>query len=149
MPAFIIIGNEGIPEQYKTSEWKDAKKFKSRGKPVDKLGKTPVVDLTDEIHIEVYKLKFKKVRQLSYLERAERGFLGIAAIICSLGFALFSKNVRKLLTKSTESVRFGELAPINLTPLPPLPSFSLPPFKKFMEQRATERALRAKQPIAE
>lgn len=127
MPSFNIISNGCIPDQYKTPEWEDAKKFTSYGRLVNKRGN---YIKPKTIEFEAYQLKFKKVRQLSRSERFESFLAALAVVICSLGLALISKEVRNsLLLKPTESVRFAELHPscIKFT-LPKLPVFKPPVF---------------------
>lgn len=48
------------------------------------------------------------MRNFSGLERFGRGLLGIAAVICSLGLALFSESVRNLFISSEKGICFAE-----------------------------------------
>ncbi|ADI38921.1 putative uncharacterized protein [Waddlia chondrophila 2032/99] len=49
-----------------------------------------------------------RVRNFSGLERFGRGLLGVAAVICSLGLALFSESVRNLFISSEKGICFAE-----------------------------------------
>lgn len=49
-----------------------------------------------------------RVRNFSGLERFGRGLLGIAAVICSLGLALFSESVRNLFISSEKGICFAK-----------------------------------------
>ncbi len=128
----IIYKNNNIPNKYASPKWQDAINLK-KGRCFDSKGRYINVYVETKTYVDgmgglikinkyvddlgnkidnyekgpIYELKFKKVRQLSHLERATRGFLGIVAVVCSLGLAFFSKNIRKLFTKRTESIRFG------------------------------------------
>ncbi|KAF3361609.1 hypothetical protein PHSC3_001985 [Chlamydiales bacterium STE3] len=84
-------------------EWKDTPGFKS--KIVDKQGKTPPVAYCGHY----YQLIAQKERKFFLWERLVRGCLGALAIVFSCGGALFSKTVRKLLTKKQQRICFGVL----------------------------------------
>lgn len=92
MIKFKIVNNES--EINLSRPWMDSRKFKSKDKIINLAGRQ-------------YKLIAKKERLFSRAERIGRGFLGTLAVCCSLGCALFSKNIRNLFSKEKEVLRFG------------------------------------------
>jgi F-box-like len=66
------------------------------------------------------------------LPRLIRGFLGTLFVVCSLGIALFSKNVRNFFTETHDRIYFGvgahreKLGPVKRERDPIDPTFSLP-----------------------
>lgn len=110
---FTIISSHNEILTFNDEEWKAPIKFNCKNRIVDKSGKVPSSDYKGN----QYEIISKRQRDLSYLERFGRGFLGTLTVISSLGFALFSKKIIKLFTKQKQSIRFGVL----LLPLKSLP----------------------------
>ncbi len=108
MPAFTIINNSYSITL--DTNWLDSNPFKSRGRIVDAQGRA----VSLEYDGPKYRIISKKERDFSFLERVGRGFLGTLAIVCSLGFAFFSKPIRALFIKHKKAIRFAEL--IDITP---------------------------------
>jgi hypothetical protein len=105
MPRFKIIND--LSEITLNDKWIQATKFNSKGKLVDEKG----CEVGSDYKGRQYELIEKKERAFSEVERLGRGLLGTIAVICTLFLGLFSKSVRKLFTKSTESIRFAVLKP--------------------------------------
>jgi hypothetical protein len=105
MPNFKIITN--INDIQLPNGWTDAIKFKSRNRIVDANGKQVSWDYKGY----KYQLVYKKERIFSCIDRIGRGILAGLAIVLSLGFALFSKHIRQLLTETKEKIRFGIAIP--------------------------------------
>lgn len=105
MPGFRIINNTS--EITLGDEWVPATKFNSKDRIVDEKGHK----VSSGYQGRQYRIIEKRERTFSCSERFGRGFLGILAVVCTLCFALFSKSVRNLLTKSKENIRFAVLVP--------------------------------------
>ncbi|MDF2549052.1 MAG: hypothetical protein K0S07_119 [Chlamydiales bacterium] len=103
MPRFTII--DSTSEIRLSPEWQEAKKFTSHNLLVNAQGEK----VTSTNFGRTYRIIEKRERYFSLLERVERGFLGALAILCSLGLALFSKPIRKLMSKAKETKRFAVL----------------------------------------
>jgi hypothetical protein len=87
----IKIVNELSDIKY--DKWSSCADFKSKDRIVDQNGKK-------------HQILDKRMREYSILEKAGRGFIGVAAVICSFGLALLSKDVRGLF-KKIKTVRFA------------------------------------------
>lgn len=62
---------------------------------------------------------FKKERAFTTLARIGRIFIASVTIVCTLGCALLSKSIRKLISKKAETIRFAVAVPANQA-LPPI-----------------------------
>lgn len=82
--------------------WVKSIPFSNKGKVVDEKGN--IVD--GSYSGRKYRLVTFE-RTLTCLERAGRGFLGVLAIVCSLGLALFSGALRELFIKQKKCIYFG------------------------------------------
>lgn len=89
------------------NQWKPATKFHSKDGIVDENGHRTEAGYKGR----QYRIIEKRERTFSKLERFGRGLLGTVAVVCTLCFALLSKSVRNLLTKSKETIRFAVLEP--------------------------------------
>jgi hypothetical protein len=100
------------------AQWSLASKFHCKDRLVD--GKGNKVDA--QYHGRLYQIVEKRERQFSHLERLKRGLLGITAVVCSLGLALISQDVRELFSRRKETLRFA--IPVsnseNTRPVPPV-----------------------------
>lgn len=104
MPSYTIINNAS--EINLNNQWAPATKFNSKDRIVDEKGHK----ISSDYEGRRYRIIEKRERTFSNLERFERGLLGTIAVVCTLCFALFSKSIRNLFTKSKESIRFAVLA---------------------------------------
>ncbi|NGX43637.1 MAG: hypothetical protein K940chlam7_01936 [Chlamydiae bacterium] len=104
MPSFKKINT--IDEINLSNNWVYSTKFNDKIRILDENGK--LVGSTSNYDGRRYRL-IAKERAFSRTERAERGFLGVAAVVFSLGIALLFSSVRNLLTKEKEKIRFGVL----------------------------------------
>lgn len=103
MAGFKLVNNAS--EITLNNKWAPATKFNSKDRLVDEKGHT----VSSDYKGHQYRIIEKRERTFSGLERLERGFLGTLAVVCTLCFALFSKSVRNLFTKSKASIRFAIL----------------------------------------
>lgn len=92
----------------KYNSWSSAEKFDSRNRIIGKDGKSVDPYSSANNNAQPYFLLIeKKEYHFTTLERIGRGFLGVVAIICSLGAALLFKSVRNLLTQEKKKIRFA------------------------------------------
>jgi hypothetical protein len=103
MPGIKPISN--INEITFDNTWVPAGKFNSKDRLVDGNGNK----ISSDYNGRQYWIIEKRERSFSILERLGRGFLGIVAFVCTLGFGLFSKSVTNLFTKSKKNIRFALL----------------------------------------
>lgn len=109
MSSVKIINNQS--EINLNNKWVPSTKFNSKDRIVDQNGHK----IGSGYKGRQYRIIEKRERAFSGLERFGRGLLGTVAVICTLCFALFSKSVRNLFTKSKENIRFAILeTPVNL-----------------------------------
>ncbi len=102
MADIIYITNRAeIPSE---RGWNDKSDFKRKNQNV-------LVTKSDngEVRTYTYILEAKKTTNFPFLERIFRIFLGCSATLFSLGFGLFSKSVRRLITKSTKASKIFAL----------------------------------------
>lgn len=97
-----------------SSRWEDSKKFHSKNRLVDQFGK-PV---SSNYQGTVYEILSKKEYKYSFFERTARGMVGVAALIATLGLAVFDKNIRNLFKSKKAPIRFA-VAVSNATQIPP------------------------------
>lgn len=110
MSSVKIIHNQS--EINLNNKWVPSTKFNSKDRIVDQNGHK----IGSGYKGRQYRIIEKRERAFSGLERFGRGLLGTVAVICTLCFALFSKSVRNLFTKSKENIRFAVLeTPVNLS----------------------------------
>lgn len=113
MQNFKIIRD--VSEINLDSKWVPAKKFKGKDKLVDAQGNEISATYTGR----QYKIVEKRVWAYSCPKLYFRKYLGILAVIYSLGLALFSKSVRNLFKKSGNSFHFA---------------IEVPPFKEAVKK---------------
>ncbi len=133
MPNFKIITNVyEIPLNRAWVNSPNFKSFKSKGREVDAQGRR----VNSDYQGLRYTVIAKQERVFSFLERIERIFQGIWAVISTWGQALRSKTTMHLFTKSKETIHFcvkdnySELPPelhikiFNMLPVKDLPMIS-------------------------
>ena len=92
MSKFQIVNS--INEIDLSNRWVESTKFNNKDKVVKHDGRH-------------YRLIAKMERSFTCAERIGRVFLGVLAVIFSLGSALFSKSIRNLMAENKVKLRFG------------------------------------------
>lgn len=103
MPHFKNINEIG-----KYKEWNDVESFRSKNRLVDDKG----VEISKNYEGHCYQIISKKSHAISSLKLIARRILGGLAVFLSCSLAYKNKSIKKLLFKTTESVRFAEFVQV-------------------------------------
>ncbi|MEC7838800.1 MAG: hypothetical protein VX777_02025 [Chlamydiota bacterium] len=104
MSDFKVVGD--VSSIKLSSGWRDSEKFISKGRTVGEKGTL----ITASYKGNQYRLIAKKERHFAAVERIGRGFLGVVAVVCTLGLAVLIKSVRKLFVQDKVVKKFAVLS---------------------------------------